>query len=392
MTSDVPQFSNPDLTPDTSQENDSVEEIKGLEPLNLPDTQGINKQIVDSSDKDVSAIDEESKSVDLENIIKELNQEVEALKEEKQGLIAEIETLKTSKAKILSEKTQTVEQALQTMVSEGLKELQQKKQTLELSVEQLERRRDRIREEMKTTFAGISQDLAIRVQGFKDYLVGSLQDLAVAAEQLDLPTQESWEKPPETMEAPSVSGATVQFSPQEFASQTRKIQEIIEQYRRNPDYYGPPWQLRRTFEPVHAERVQKWFFSQGGRGSIRSVGGRLQDILVASAIISILNELHGDRTRFLILANTPERLGEWRRGLQDALGISRGDFGPERGVVLFESPEALVQKAERLVEDDFLPLIIIDEAEEEISLSLLQFQLWLAFAPDLQQQTSNYLY
>ncbi|WP_048325255.1 DUF3086 domain-containing protein, partial [Crocosphaera watsonii] len=110
-----------------------------------------------------------------------------------------------------------------------------------------------------------------------------------------------------------------------------------------------------------------------------------------SAVISILNELHGDRTRFLILANTPERLGEWRRGLQDCLGISRGDFGPERGVVLFESPNALVQKAERLVEEDFLPLVIIDEAEEQISLSLLQFPLWLAFAPD-PEQMSSYLY
>ncbi|MGK7939427.1 MAG: DUF3086 domain-containing protein [Crocosphaera sp.] len=391
MTSDVPQFSNPDLTPDPSQENNAVEEIIGLEPLTLPATEGENKPIIDSSDKNVSAIDEFSQSVNLENIIKELNQEVEALKQEKQGLLAEIETLEAKKAKILSEKTQTVEQALQTMVSEGLKELQQKKQTLELSVEQLERRRDRIREEMKTTFAGISQDLAIRVQGFKDYLVGSLQDLAAAAEQLDLPTQESWEPPPEPMATPSVSGSSVQFAPQEFADQTRKIQEILEQYRRNPDYYGPPWQLRRTFEPVHAERVQKWFFSQGGRGTIRSMGSRLQNILVASAIISVLNELHGDRTRFLILANTPERLGEWRRGLQDALGISRGDFGPERGVVLFESPEALVQKAERLVEDDFLPLVVIDEAEEQISLSLLQFPLWLAFAPD-PQQMSSYLY
>jgi hypothetical protein len=29
-----------------------------------------------------------------------------------------------------------------------------------------------------------------------------------------------------------------------------------------------------------------------------------------------------------------------------------------------------------------LPLIIVDESEEMISLSLLQFPLWLAFAPD----------
>ncbi|NQZ62674.1 DUF3086 domain-containing protein [Crocosphaera sp.] len=390
MTSDVPQSSNPDLTPDTPQENTFIEEIEGLEPLNIPDIEGENP-LLDPSDQLLYLTEESSKSVDLENTIEELTQEVEILKQQKQGLIAEIESLEVTKAQKISEKTQTVEETLEKMIVEGLKELQQKKQTLELSVEQLERRRDRIREEMKTNFAGISQDLAIRVQGFKDYLVGSLQDLAAAAEQLDLPSQQSWEQPSEPVNSPSVSGSNAQFAPQEFAEQTRKIQQILEQYRKNPDYYGPPWQLRRTFEPIHTERVQKWFFSQGGRGTVKSMGSRLQNILVASAVISILNELHGDRTRFLILANTPERLGEWRRGLQDCLGISRGDFGPERGVVLFESPNALVQKAERLVEEDFLPLVIIDEAEEQINLSLLQFPLWLAFAPD-PQQMSSYLY
>ena len=390
MTSDVPQSSNPDLTPDTPQENTFIEEIEGLEPLNIPDIEGENP-LLDPSDQLLYLTEESSKSVDLENTIEELTQEVEILKQQKQGLIAEIESLEVTKAQKISEKTQTVEETLEKMIVEGLKELQQKKQTLELSVEQLERRRDRIREEMKTNFAGISQDLAIRVQGFKDYLLGSLQDLAAAAEQLDLPSQQSWEQPSEPVNSPSVSGSNAQFAPQEFAEQTRKIQQILEQYRKNPDYYGPPWQLRRTFEPIHTERVQKWFFSQGGRGTVKSMGSRLQNILVASAVISILNELHGDRTRFLILANTPERLGEWRRGLQDCLGISRGDFGPERGVVLFESPNALVQKAERLVEEDFLPLVIIDEAEEQISLSLLQFPLWLAFAPD-PEQMSSYLY
>ena len=390
MTSDVPQSSNPDLTPDTPQENTFIEEIEGLEPLNIPDIEGENP-LLDPSDQLLYLTEESSKSVDLENTIEELTQEVEILKQQKQGLIAEIESLEVTKAQKISEKTQTVEETLEKMIVEGLKELQQKKQTLELSVEQLERRRDRIREEMKTSFAGVSQDLAIRVQGFKDYLVGSLQDLAAAAEQLDLPSQQSWEQPSEPVNSPSVSGSNAQFAPQEFAEQTRKIQQILEQYRKNPDYYGPPWQLRRTFEPIHTERVQKWFFSQGGRGTVKSMGSRLQNILVASAVISILNELHGDRTRFLILANTPERLGEWRRGLQDCLGISRGDFGPERGVVLFESPNALVQKAERLVEEDFLPLVIIDEAEEQISLSLLQFPLWLAFAPD-PEQMSSYLY
>jgi hypothetical protein len=32
--------------------------------------------------------------------------------------------------------------------------------------------------------------------------------------------------------------------------------------------------------------------------------------------------------------------------------------------------------------DGLMPLIIVDETEEMISLSLLQFPLWLAFAPN----------
>jgi hypothetical protein len=106
---------------------------------------------------------------------------------------------------------------------------------------------------------------------------------------------------------------------------------------------------------------------------------------VASATISVLYKLYGDRTKTLILANTPERLGEWRRGLQDCLGISRSDFGPDRGVVLFDNTEAVEQKAERLMAQKQLPLIIIDQTEDQIGLSLLQFPLWLAFTPDPNQ-------
>ncbi|XLQ12195.1 MAG: DUF3086 domain-containing protein [cyanobacterium endosymbiont of Epithemia adnata isolate EadnSB Bon19] len=327
--------------------------------------------------------------LNLESRVKELTAQVQSLEQQKQGLTQEIKQLDLEH-QMIPGGIQDIEQHIRLIVKEGLKELKQQKQALEISVEQLERRRDRIKEEMRTTFAGVSQDLAIRVQGFKDYLVGSLQDLVATAEQLELPTRETWSSS-ETIPSQSSSSGEVQFAPQKFETQTIKIQQLLEQYRNNPDYYGYPWQLRRTFEPIHAERVQTWFFSQGGRGAILSMGTRLQNILIASAIISVLNSLHGDRSRFLILANSPERLGEWRRGLQDCLGISRSDFGPEKGVVLFESPDALVLKTERLLEDKQIPLIIIDETEQQINLSLLQFPLLLAFAPDLQQ-VSNHLY
>jgi hypothetical protein len=280
------------------------------------------------------------------------------------------------------------------LVQEGLKELQQRKQALQISVEQLERRQERIQNEMRTSFAGVSQDLAIRVKSFKDYLVGSLQDLALTAEQLELPKAVRVAPDrPAPASAPtqqkSSSSSTPAFAEQSFQEQTRKIRGLLDQYRNRPDYYGPAWYLRRTFEPIHAERVSNWFFTQGGRGAIRTMGSRLQNILVASASISILHSLYGDRLRALVLAESPERLGEWRRGLQDCLGITRSDFGPDRGVALFEDPEALAMKADRAVKDGLLPLVVIDETEEQVSLSLLQFPLWLAFAPNPQVPSSS---
>lgn len=310
-------------------------------------------------------------------------QQVAQLQTTKEALEKEIADLQVTYNHLQAQLGET-QISLRRLVQESLSQLEQRKQALQISVEQLERRQERIRNEMRTTFAGASQDLAIRVQGFKDYLTGSLQDLAAAAEQLQLvPPVVERERPVAKEAKPQEPQSGIpQFAPQQFQDTTKQIRRLIEQYRNQPDYYGPPWQLRRTFEPVHAERVSNWFFNQGGRGALRTMGSRLQNTLVASAAISILHKLYGDRVRTLVLANTPERLGEWRRGLQDCLGIGRPDFGPDRGVVLFEAPEALGQKADRLVKANQLPLIIIDDSEEQISLSLLQFPLWLAFAPD----------
>ena len=310
-------------------------------------------------------------------------QKVIQLQHRSADLKAEITQLEIT-YETLQKQVSVTQIALSQVVQESLLQLEQRKQTLQISVEQLERRQERIRNEMRTTFAGTSQDIAIRVQGFKDYLTGSLQDLASAAEQMQLvqPVRER-EKPPqreakpvkEQLEAP-------QLGQQQFQDTTKKIRRLLDQYRNQPDYYGPPWQLRRTFEPIHAEKLSNWLFTLGGRGALRTMGSRLQNILIASSAVSILHQLYGDRVRTLILANTPERLGEWRRGLQDCLGIGRPDFGPDRGVVLFEAPTALAQKAERLVTANQMPFIIIDDSEEQISLALLQFPLWLAFAPD----------
>ncbi|MGB3494179.1 MAG: DUF3086 domain-containing protein [Elainellaceae cyanobacterium] len=376
-----------------------------------------------------------------------LSQRLDDLRREEQRLTREIVSLKQTHEKILKDQSQETQVLVSRLLKEGLSELEQRKKALQLSVEQLERRQERIREEMRTNFAGASQDLAVRLQGFKDYLVGSLQDLSTAAEQIELspkivapPQPISIPRSGELRDAPSRGGEPLeiapkrskasrrppleaipqplppapasasgkpqmgqpqtgnpqlgkpqlQFAEQPFEDEVQRIRQILDQYRMMPDYYGPPWQLRRTFEPIHADRIGQWFFEQGGRGALRTLGSRLQNILVASAAISVLRTLYGDRVRALVLGDTPERLGEWRRGLQDCLGISRADFGSQEGVVLFEAPEAVAQRADRLIDQEQLPVIIVDEAEEAVSLAILQFPLWLAFAPDPKDPIITY--
>lgn len=350
--------------------------------LPAPQAQNLTVEPTENSSA-ATALKSEIEASKDNSLIELAAQRVAELQRTEQALKEEIANLQTS-YKTLQAQVSDTQITMGKVVQEALTQLEQRKQTLQISVEQLERRQERIRNEMRTTFAGASQDLAIRVQGFKDYLTGSLQDLASAAEQLQLmPTVREREKVPVKEAKPvDIEPGTPQFAQQQFQDTTKQIRRLIDQYRTKPDYYGPAWQLRRTFEPVHAERVSNWFFSQGGRGALRTMNSRLQNILISSAVISILHKLYGDRLRTLVLANTPERLGDWRRGLQDCLGIGRPDFGPDRGVVLFETAEALAQKAERLTKANQLPLIIIDDSEEQISLGLLQFPLWLAFAPD----------
>lgn len=306
-----------------------------------------------------------------------LQAQTAALKQE----IADLQAVKAQ----LQEQVVATQGAIARLLQDGVKDLEQRRRELQIDIEKLERRQERIRAEMKTTFAGVSQDLAIRVQSFKEYLVGSLQDLAIAADQLEFPEPLAPVPPPITEAiAPLGSDPATKLAESTFQGQSKLIRQLLDQYRMQPDYYGPPWQLRRTFEPIHAERVSDWFFTQGGRGAVRTMGSRLQNILIGSAVISVLSEIYRDRLVALVLAESPERLGEWRRGLQDCLGITRADFGVDRGAALFEDPVILVQKADRLQKDGLMPLIIIDETEDRIDLAVLQFPLWLAFAPNPQ--------
>jgi Protein of unknown function (DUF3086) len=298
----------------------------------------------------------------------------------------------------LQQQIATAQKEYSQIASQTLADMEQRHQNLLVSIEQLERKRDRIQAEIDQSFAGSSQEIAIRIQGFKDYLVGSLQDLVSVAEEMEFPAAPT--PPPSVAPAVKVVTAaptTASLTPPEFAEPTyqsnaRRIRELLTKYQTAPDYYGEPWQIRRTLEQNHIDRTTNWLLQQGGRGAVKSLNGRLQNVLIASAGISVLRELYGDYLRVLILANTPERLGEWRRGLQDCLGLERSDFSPNGGIILFEAPEPLALKAEKIMAERDMPLIIMDDSEGYVSLSLLQYPIWLAFAPEPTLYPNDYRY
>ncbi len=271
----------------------------------------------------------------------------------------------------------------------ALQELRQRRGELEREIAELETRRAAITKEIASSYAGQADAVARRLKGFQDYLVGALQDLAVAAEQIDLVPQPVLVQPSpiDAAAREQTAAAAVEAMPAgaatggPFSGDAELIRTRLAAFQGQPDFYAEPWSLRRTLETPGAAALESWFLEQGGRGAQPSGGSRSRNGLLTAAAIAILGELYGDRFQTLVLASQPERLGEWRRSLQDCLGLSREDFGPSSGIVLFERPEALIERADRLEERGELPFIVIDAAEPGVEIPILQFPLWLAFAP-----------
>jgi len=275
----------------------------------------------------------------------------------------------------------------------ALHELQQQRQSLEGEIKELEQRRDSLQSEISSHFTGQADGLSRRVKGFQDYLQGALVDLARSVEQLELVPETLAVQPspldqqqlqaasePEEEPAPAAASASGLF-----AGETKLISERLDAFRDNPDFHADAWQLRRSLDQGGHELLSDWFLAQGGRGAQPSGGSRSRNVLVTAAAVSLLGDLYGERFQTLVLAGAPERLGDWRRGLQDGLGLSREDFGPNSGVVLFERPDALIERADRLEEQGELPFIVVDAAERVVETAILQFPLWLVFAADPQE-------
>ena len=276
------------------------------------------------------------------------------------------------------------------VVELALKDLQSRRDALSAEITLLTNRKQQLETELKTSFAGQSDAIARRVKGFQEYLGGALQDLVQSVESLELVVQPMVVQPSpldqQTSDQQGFEGQNASdTAPPIAVSDTFRpdealIRSALQRFLQQPDVYADPWSLRRSIDARDTALLEDWFFNQGGRGAQPSRGTRPRNILVSAALIAIIGELYGAQFQCLVLAGAPERLGEWRRGLQDALGLGREDFGPSSGIVLFERSEALVERADRLEERGEVPLILIDTAERDVAIPVLQFPLWLAFA------------
>ncbi len=272
----------------------------------------------------------------------------------------------------------------QPFINLALKDLQLSREKLEKELEELTKKKVQIETELKSSFSGQSDAIAMKVKGFQEYLTGALQDLAQSAEQLELVVPPVIVKPSPLDEKKKIDHPkeqeVIHAVSDTFKPDENLIRRCFSQFLEQPDFYAEPWKLRRSLENNDIEMLEDWFLSMGGRGAQPSRGNRPKNALVAAGIIAILGELYGEQFQTLVLASQPERLGEWRRCLQDALGLNREDFGPNSGIVLFERSDGLIERADRLEERGDLPFIIIDAAEMNVEIPILQFPLWLAFA------------
>ncbi len=290
----------------------------------------------------------------------------------------------TTQNKKITPKNDKSTKSFDEISNEIFRDLFSKKDSLVKEIKELETKKNEIEKDIESNFKGQSDNIAKRVKGFQEYLTGALQNLSQNVEGLELVSQPIIVKPSPLDEKKQDNSTNNVVNVPALSETFKPDKEIIKRcftsFTEQPDFYAEPWKLRRSLDSSDIEIMDDWFFNMGGRGSLESRGSRQKNALLSAGLISILGELYGDQFQTLILASQPERLGEWRRILQDSLGLTRDDFGPNSGIVLFERPEGVIERADRLEANEELPFIIIDAAETSVEIPILQFPLWVAFA------------
>jgi len=279
----------------------------------------------------------------------------------------------TTQNKKITPKNDKSNTSFDEISNEIFRDLFSKKDTLVKEIKELETKKNDIEKDIESNFKGQSDNIAKRVKGFQEYLTGALQNLSQNVEKLELVSQPIIVKPSpldEKKQNKSTNNVVnVPALSETFKPDANIIKSCFSTFTEQPNINADPWKLRRSLDSSDIEIMDDWFFNMGGRGSLESRGSRQKNALLSAGLISILGELYGDQFQTLILASQPERLGEWRRILQDSLGLTRDDFGPNSGIVLFERPEGVIERDERIEANEELPLLSLMQQKP-----LLKFQ------------------
>ncbi len=336
------------------------------------------------TNKEITNDNPEKELISTPSIKKEKNIEIEQKITAKNKKVSETSKKNSIESKRVSSDKKTINDSFDDFSQKIFSDLISRKDSLIKDIKDLETKKNELNQYIESHFKGQSDSIAKRVKGFQEYLSGALQNLSQNVDKLELVSQPIVVKP-SPLDAKNKDQSKTQVVNVPALSETFKpdeeiIRNCLSTFKEPPDFYAEPWKLRRSLNSSDIEFMEDWFFNMGGRGSLESRGSRQKNALLSAGLISTLGELYGDQFQTLILASQPERLGEWRRILQDSLGLTRDDFGPNSGIVLFERPEGVIERADRLEANEELPFIIIDAAETSVEIPILQFPLWLAFA------------
>lgn len=89
---------------------------------------------------------------------------INQLKQEESELRRELESLKNIKSKILQDQLDDLQAGIIRLAQADVARLEYQKQELQSAIAVLEKRKDRLDKEMTSTYAGTSQDIAIRAR------------------------------------------------------------------------------------------------------------------------------------------------------------------------------------------------------------------------------------
>jgi len=246
----------------------------------------------------------------------------------------------TTQNKKVTPKNDKSTKSFDEISNEIFRDLVTKKDSLVKEIKELETKKNVLDKDIDSNFKGQTDNIAKRVKGFQEYLTGALLSLSQNVEKLELVSQPIIVKPSPLDEKKQHNSTNNVVNIPALSETFKPDEEIIKScftsFKEQPDFYAEPWKLRRSLDSSDIEIMDDWFFNMGGRGSLESRGSRQKNALLSAGLISILGELYGDQFQTLILASQPERLGEWRRILQDSLGLTRDDFGPNSGIVFLK--------------------------------------------------------